>query len=100
MSFAKFDQCVTSHCRQHPGFINTGSLDIPLNEVSANPTSIIESHSSDNEPADIYFVCRLGNDSQIAVDAIRNAGVKGVVKDLVGGLRAWSLEVDGKFPVY
>ncbi|OJT13882.1 DnaJ subfamily C member 21 -like protein [Trametes pubescens] len=46
------------------------------------------------DEADIYVVCRLGNDSQMAVDALRGAGRSGVVKDLVGGLRAWSLDVD------
>lgn len=45
-------------------------------------------------------MCRLGNDSQLAVDALRNAGSKGVVQDLVGGLRAWAGEVDRSFPVY
>ena len=44
-----------------------------------------------------YVVCRLGNDSQLAVEAMRSAGKEGVVKDLVGGLRAWAREVDGSF---
>lgn len=36
----------------------------------------------------------------MAVDALRNAGKAGVVKDMVGGLRAWSLDVDSDFPIY
>lgn len=51
-------------------------------------------------------VCRLGNDSQIAADALRAAGevegnsaLKNVV-DLVGGLRKWAKDIDPKFPVY
>ena len=52
------------------------------------------------EDGDLYVVCRLGNDSQLAVDALREAGKKGTVKDLGGGLQAWAHEVDESFPVY
>lgn len=46
-------------------------------------------------------VCRLGNDSQIAVDALRSVtGDKSDIKDLVGGLVAWSKTVDNSFPIY
>jgi adenylyltransferase/sulfurtransferase len=49
-----------------------------------------------------YVVCRLGNDSQIAADALRGARPDPgfVIRDLVGGLLAWSREVDPEFPVY
>ena len=53
-----------------------------------------------DDQCEVYVVCRLGNDSQLAVDALRGAGAKGVVQDLIGGLRAWSRDVDPKFPVY
>ena len=69
--------------------------DIPLTEFTANPPTLVT-----EEPSEIYIVCRLGNDSQLAVDALRHAGVQGVVKDLIGGLRAWSKDVDQSFPVY
>lgn len=72
--------------------------DIPLVELTASPPAI--DSSEPGEPSDIYVVCRLGNDSQLAVDTLRNAGVKGVVKDLVGGLRAWAAHVDPQFPIY
>lgn len=46
-------------------------------------------------------MCRLGNDSQIAVEALRSVSGEGdVVKDVVGGLKAWSRDVDATFPVY
>jgi adenylyltransferase/sulfurtransferase len=50
----------------------------------------------------IYVICRLGNDSQIAAEALRSVGSDEVrvVRDIVGGLRAWSREVDSQFPVY
>jgi len=70
------------------------SINIPLNEFTANPPTI------DPDQPDIFVVCRLGNDSQIAVDALRGAGAKCKVKDLIGGLRAWAKDVDPEFPVY
>lgn len=72
------------------------SADVPLAELMASPLGA----GSDAGLSDIYVVCRLGNDSQLAVDALRDAGVQGVVKDLRGGLRAWSQDVDPNFPMY
>ncbi|KAH9838788.1 uncharacterized protein C8Q71DRAFT_752867 [Rhodofomes roseus] len=88
-----------------------GSTNIPLNQLVADPSSkdrsILSGGSDvhlvsheDERPEETYVVCRLGNDSQIAADALRAASVGGVVKDLVGGLRAWATEVDPNFPVY
>ncbi|TFK86712.1 hypothetical protein K466DRAFT_663574 [Polyporus arcularius HHB13444] len=72
-----------------------GSTNVPIKELLSNPDA---GWTADEET--VYVVCRLGNDSQLAVDALRNAGRKGVVKDLVGGLRAWAQEVDESFPIY
>ncbi|KAJ7632268.1 hypothetical protein FB45DRAFT_912013 [Roridomyces roridus] len=74
-----------------PGFTN-----VPLNELTANPSA----HLSSNK--DVYFICRLGNDSQIAASCLRDARQDsgGVVKDVIGGLRAWTRHVDPDFPVY
>lgn len=78
--------------------------DIPIRELVADPSSYLSYKSSDSGEGDTeletYVLCRLGNDSQIAVEALRNAGMKGVVKDLIGGLKAWAREVDSQFPVY
>ena len=91
------------------------ALDIPIQEVVANPEACLPPTPSpspqpaaDNTPpvpkaeVETYVICRLGNDSQIAADALRstNACRGGVVKDLIGGLRAWSRDVDPHFPVY
>ena len=80
----------------------TQRSDIPINTIMSNPTTAIplsgnEDHGDGHET---YVVCRLGNDSQLAVMAMREAGVAGVLKDLVGGLRAWTQDVDPAFPVY
>ena len=69
--------------------------DIPLAEFVADPRTFVP----DTE-REIYFVCRLGNDSQIAADALRGIAKDSTVKDLVGGLRAWATDVDPNFPIY
>ncbi|EPQ54132.1 hypothetical protein GLOTRDRAFT_116767 [Gloeophyllum trabeum ATCC 11539] len=74
------------------------SINIPLKELSANPTttaSVLE-----DGVKEVYVVCRLGNDSQIAADALRALRRDVVVKDVIGGLKAWSRDVDPDFPVY
>lgn len=109
------------------------SADIPLNQVLADPFQILSGTSgipvtnavdAGNPPREIFVVCRLGNDSQIAAQALRQAAVsiaknstlltamdelmKGPsipssefkVMDVVGGLRRWSLIVDNDFPIY
>ncbi|KAJ7105747.1 hypothetical protein C8R43DRAFT_1140723 [Mycena crocata] len=79
-----------------PISVITISPDVPLNELTANPAAYTSLKQ------EIYVVCRLGNDSQIAASSLRNAG-KGeepVVKDVIGGLKAWTRHVDPNFPVY
>ncbi|KAK2754204.1 Urmylation protein [Arachnomyces sp. PD_36] len=52
----------------------------------------------------IYVVCRLGNDSQIAVQKMRQRGLdrggQRSVRDIRGGFRAWKREVDPDWPEY
>lgn len=47
----------------------------------------------------MYVVCRLGNDSQIAVRTMQKLGIE-QPRDIVGGLLSWSKHVDGSFPIY
>ncbi|KAJ1980478.1 hypothetical protein H4R34_002439 [Dimargaris verticillata] len=47
----------------------------------------------------IYVVCRLGNDSQLAVQWLHDQGFT-QAKDIIGGLRQWATDVDSDFPVY
>ena len=58
-------------------------------------------------PSEVYFMCRRWNDSLISAQALRAAlsesgkeGEKCRVKDVVGGVRAWSDKVDPTFPMY
>eukprot|EP00246_Nothoceros_aenigmaticus_P016338 TRINITY_DN7350_c0_g1_i2.p1 TRINITY_DN7350_c0_g1~~TRINITY_DN7350_c0_g1_i2.p1 ORF type:complete len:198 (+),score=25.05 TRINITY_DN7350_c0_g1_i2:174-767(+) len=47
----------------------------------------------------VYVVCRRGNDSQLAVELLRSAGID-TAFDVVGGLESWVKEVDPQFPGY
>ncbi|KDQ59207.1 hypothetical protein JAAARDRAFT_33944 [Jaapia argillacea MUCL 33604] len=93
------------------------SINIPLSILAADPSAILPSSSAgsdglDSGPKAIYLVCRLGNDSQIAADAVRSSLDRGlhdssnslaqncVIQDLIGGLNAWARDVDDTFPVY
>jgi len=73
-----------------------GSNNIPLSMLVANPAE----HLPGSETC--VVVCRLGNDSQIAVDALRSVAnsEKENIRDLVGGLVAWSKTIDDQFPIY
>ncbi|KAH7912310.1 hypothetical protein BJ138DRAFT_803296 [Hygrophoropsis aurantiaca] len=74
----------------------SGSKNVPLPQLLADPNS----HISDDESGQVVIVCRLGNDSQIAADTFRESKPNIVVKDVIGGLRAWSREIDPLFPIY
>jgi adenylyltransferase/sulfurtransferase len=56
--------------------------------------------------SDYYVVCRFGNDSQMAANAIEESFADGGmgggirVKDIRGGFRAWREEVDPEWPDY
>ena len=67
---------------------------MPLRDLVASPESFLPKDGT------VYVVCRLGNDSQIAADALRSIHKGIVVRDLVGGLKAWAQDVDHEFPVY
>lgn len=61
-----------------------------------------------NPTTDIYFLCRRGNDSLVSALALRDALAKvdpqneraWRIRDVIGGVRAWSKEIDPLFPVY
>ncbi|EGN99033.1 hypothetical protein SERLA73DRAFT_181808 [Serpula lacrymans var. lacrymans S7.3] len=73
-----------------------GSRNVPLYQLTANPALYLPEEKTSR----IYVVCRLGNDSQIAADALRSVESDIMIQDVVGGLRAWSEQVDSKFPIY
>ncbi|KIO34587.1 hypothetical protein M407DRAFT_13392 [Tulasnella calospora MUT 4182] len=72
-----------------------GSTNVPLSVLKREPTAHI------SQIGDTFVVCRLGNDSQTAANILRSVSSDpSKVFDLIGGLRAWSKEVDPMFPIY
>lgn len=65
-------------------------------------TNLVERIKREHVP--IYVICRRGNDSQIATKRLcadlheQNCDV--VVKDVIGGLHAWTKQIDDQFPIY
>lgn len=64
------------------------------------PAEVTSSDSVDP----VYFVCRMGNDSQLAVQRLKELGLdrdgKRFIGDIRGGLKAWKAEVDPEWPEY
>ncbi|KAI6042455.1 hypothetical protein EDC04DRAFT_2891839 [Pisolithus marmoratus] len=73
-----------------------GSKSVPLSELLADPAV----HIPTIRTTKIIVLCRLGNDSQIAAQALRELDPSLNVRDVVGGLRAWSQHIDPQFPIY
>jgi adenylyltransferase/sulfurtransferase len=71
---------------------NLGGKLIPLNDL---PNRISELDSS----RDIVVHCKMGGRSAKAVEFLRQAGFS-KVKNLAGGITAWSDRVDPKVPKY
>ncbi|KAI8895728.1 hypothetical protein BC833DRAFT_600248 [Globomyces pollinis-pini] len=86
----QFDICALDH-----------SYHIPYDALEKRINEVIERRS--NKAADkqvpVYVICRLGNDSQLAVELLRKHGIKESF-DIIGGLDEWASEIDNTFPVY
>ncbi|KAL0138304.1 hypothetical protein V8B55DRAFT_1536904 [Mucor lusitanicus] len=71
------------------------SINIPIDELDKHLDQI----QQQQQGKDVYVVCRLGNDSQIAVRMMQKAGID-KTKDIRGGLLSWSKSIDADFPIY
>lgn len=90
------------------------SLNVPFSDLSAfDGDEMVDANftlqqliDGDRKRRDgpIYFVCRFGNDSQLAVRKLKNsptfASTGIIVLDIIGGLAAWRQDVDPGFPEY
>lgn len=70
-----------------------GSKLIPLGEVVRRMPEI-------DPTRDTVVYCKMGGRSARAVEALRQAGFSGDVRNLRGGITAWSNEVDPRVPKY
>lgn len=81
------------------------SLNIPLSMLEEKlpmlETSLKETReaSGSDKQASLYVVCRRGNDSQNAVQLLREKGFISA-KDIIGGLQSWAVDIDPNFPAY
>ena len=71
-------------------------------ENLARLRSHILAQSAGDQPLPVYVVCRRGNDSQVAVQKLKNHFKSDSIqfKDITGGLHAWAKHIDTNFPVY
>lgn len=83
------------------------SLNIPLSTLEGRLPEISSALKKEEEDrgvvsgssAQLYVVCRRGNDSQKAVQYLHKMGLNSA-KDIVGGLESWADNVDPNFPTY
>ncbi|KAL1756726.1 hypothetical protein FB107DRAFT_210752 [Schizophyllum commune] len=76
----------------------------PPSSTTTDGVGTVDTTKSDATscPRPLITLCRLGNDSQLAADALREASsnTPTPILDLIGGLRAWARDVEPGFPVY
>lgn len=70
-----------------------GSKLIPLGEILSRMDEI-------DPDRDTVIYCKMGGRSARAVDALERTGFKGSLRNLAGGITAWSNEVDPRVPKY
>lgn len=80
------------------------SLNIPLPSLEARVHEISsalekEGKTNSGSGAQLYVLCRRGNDSQRAVQYLHKIGFTSA-KDIVGGLEGWARDVDPSLPMY
>lgn len=73
------------------------SINIPFKELEAKK-ELLESLMANKSM--VVCVCRRGNQSQHAVKKLQSMGINLPIKDIIGGMRSWSLEVDPNCPIY
>lgn len=75
----------------------SGSHLIPIDSLNQENVSALLTA----QHKEIVFICRRGNDSQLAVQRFKDSLKETVrVRDLIGGLRTWAKVVDGEMPIY
>ncbi|XP_071560552.1 adenylyltransferase and sulfurtransferase MOCS3 [Temnothorax nylanderi] len=83
------------------------SINIPLPQLSKdNNLQLINDNikkaQEEHHSVDLYLLCRRGNDSQKAAQYLKKMFTEDTLKirDIIGGIHAWSNKIDPKFPKY
>lgn len=81
------------------------SMNVPIKKFTNDKQykeQLIENILEEKLP--VYVVCRRGNDSQVVaqalIDEFNARSIDTEVKDIVGGLHAWTALIDSNFPIY
>ncbi|MDR2033888.1 MAG: molybdopterin-synthase adenylyltransferase MoeB [Helicobacteraceae bacterium] len=69
------------------------AITIPIGQLTRRINELDES-------IDAVFVCKVGSRSQFAIETLKNAGYKGRLINLEGGLNAWAQKIDPSIPIY
>ncbi|ODV84919.1 hypothetical protein CANARDRAFT_28656 [[Candida] arabinofermentans NRRL YB-2248] len=79
-----------------------GSINLPLRKLtnSTKEVPIDDLLKGYDSTLPLYVVCRLGNDSQLAVKYLKEEFGLQNVYDVKGGLNAWASIIDNEFPTY
>jgi len=73
-----------------------GSVNVPMGSFNAlEVKNMVENGGYDG----ISVICRRGNQSQRALVELHNLGLNDAV-DIIGGMQAWSLQIDDDYPIY
>ncbi|KAF7549610.1 hypothetical protein G7Z17_g6285 [Cylindrodendrum hubeiense] len=80
-----------------------GSVNVPIGRFMSTRGDAIPDGLPSNLPPTtaIYVVCRVGNDSQIATQKLKDLGLgnsERIIKDIKGGMKAWKDTVDPTVP--
>ena len=70
-----------------------GAKLIPLGEIMSRMSELDENRET-------VIHCKMGGRSARAIEALQQTGYKGSLINLVGGITAWSNEVDPSVPKY
>lgn len=70
-----------------------GAKLIPLGEIIARMDEL-------DPTRETVIHCKMGGRSARAIEALERSGFKGSMKNLVGGITAWSNDVDPSVPKY
>jgi len=89
----EYDICALPHTTSTCTSCALLTEDIPLATILRAPDTVPDAQR-------VVFLCRRGNDSQVAAAKLRTVRPGAVVQDVRGGLGAWSRHVDTKFPIY
>ncbi|RGP77526.1 hypothetical protein FLONG3_4311 [Fusarium longipes] len=90
--------------KEHFGLCNiSGSINIPISHFMSAREDTPEGWPSDLSPSTpIYLVCRVGNDSQIAAQKLKDLGIgnngERFIGDISGGIKSWKDTVDPTVP--